>query len=183
MANLPRGVPTIELPDEELLGPSMRACTPAMQRFVIALLTRGDDNYTEAALQAGISPITAQSYGSRLAHHPKIAAAIREEADKRMRGAGILAASQMMKIAMDLHHKDCYKACDRLLSQSGLMVETVQRHIIEDHRSDKELEQAIILLAKRNGLAPEKLLGRPPVEDAEFEEVEGSMGGLEDLLG
>lgn len=172
------------------LGPAMRACTEGQRKFVLALLDTGGGNYTKAAEIAGYAgtPGSIRVTGHQLAHHPKVIAAAREEADRRLRGGAILGASVMIEIASDPMHKDRFKAADRLLGSAGLNLETVSRHIIEDHRSDNELLLAIAAIAKKNGLDPSKLLGRPletEVVDAEFSEVnepEESFEGLEDIL-
>lgn len=167
----------------------MRACTEGQRRFVVALLDTGGQNHTKAAELAGYGGTD----GSRrvaayhLARHPNVIAAVREEADRRLRGGAILGASVMIEIASDPMHKDRFKAADRLLGSAGLNLETVSRHIIEDHRSDNELLLAIAAIAKKNGLDPSKLLGRPletEVVDAEFSEVtkQENFDGLEDIL-
>src|ERR1700744_1660602 len=127
----------IELPDPEDLGPAMKACTEPQRRFIIALLETGGQNYGKAAAIAGHggTELASRVAGHRLAHNPKIIAAAREEADRRLRGGAILGASVMIEIASDPMHKDRFKAADRLLGSAGLNLETVSRHIIEDHRS------------------------------------------------
>jgi hypothetical protein len=101
-----------------------------------------------------------------------------------VRSGAILGASVLHEIAGDVMHKDRFKAGVELLNRSGLLVETQHRVTVEDNRSSKEIEDAIILLARRNGLDPRTLLGHSPAKpdavDAEFEEL--SSEGLEDLL-
>lgn len=177
------GTSIIPIGSDESYGPAMRALTDGQKRFVIAMLETGGANVTRAAVMAGYGEIGAQQTGSRLQHQPSIQIAMREEAEKRLRAGAILGASVIIEIAADPSHKDRFKAAERLLGQAGLGIETVQRHIIEDHRKDNEIEDAIIMMAKRHGLDPAKLLGKKAdVVDAEFTEVdEGSMAGLEDL--
>jgi len=176
------GNAVIQLGSEESYGPAMRALTDGQRRFVIALLETGARDQKLAATMAGYSPTTAANMGCRMAHMPAVQLAMREEAEKRLRAGALLGASVMIEIASDVMHKDRFKAADRLLGAAGLTVETVQRHIIEDHRSDNELRDAIVSMAKKHGLDPAKLLGDKNVIDAEFTEVEGSMKGLEDLV-
>lgn len=181
----------IPLRPDESYGPAMAALTDPQKRFVIAMLETGAQNVTNAAIMAGYSPNSAQQYGSRLQHIPAVQLAMREEAEKRLRAGALLGASVMIEIASNSQHKDRFKAADRLLGAAGLAVESVSRHIIEDHRTDSELTEFIRAIAQRNGLDPAKLLGKGEVVDAEFseidprdrsEEIEGSMEGLEDLL-
>jgi len=174
----------IELPAVQDLGPAMRELSEPQRRFVLAMVEMGTDNYTAAARVAGYGGTDGATLvaAHRLSHNPAVQAAIREEADRRLRAGAILAASALIEIVADKSHKDRFKAADRLLERAGMLVENINRTIVEDHRTDKEIEQAIILMARRNGLDPQKLLGRPlaPIE-GEFEEV-GSAEGIEDLL-
>jgi hypothetical protein len=165
------------VPNAEDCGPAMRACSPNERAFVVALVESGGTNHTLSAIHAGIggNPDASKTAAYRIMQRPRVHAAIREEADKRLRGGAILAASVLIEIASDPMHKDRFKAAENLLNRAGLMVENVSRHIIEDHRSDNELLMAIAMIAKKNGLDPSKLLGKPlekaNVVDAEFTEV------------
>lgn len=179
------------VPDESHLGPAMKALPAARRRFVVALLDTGGTNNTRAAGLAGYGGTEAarKVAGHRLAHHPKVQAAIREEANKRLHSGSILGASVLMEIAANPQHKDRYKAAVELLNRGGLIVETQHRVTVTDERSDDEIKARVVLLAEKFGMDPAKLLGasassvktEPDVVDAEFEEV-GTDAGLEDLF-
>jgi phage terminase small subunit len=176
--------------DSEHLGAAMRALTLNQRAFVVALLETGARDNTLAAQMAGFGTNIESQWqaGHRLSHNPKVLAAIREEADKRLKSGAILGASVIVKIAMNDLHKDQLKAAVELCNRGGLLVETQHRVIVEDDRRDKsEIEAAIIALAKRLGVDPVKLLGVRSVAneeaiDGEFEEVAMSSEGLEDIL-
>lgn len=177
--------------EETKFGPAMMALTAKERLFVIALVESGM-NQSKAYIAAGYSAssvqvITAES--SRIAHRPKVITAMREEAERRLKGGALLAAVAIMEIASDPMHKDRFKAASRLLDQNGLVVTTKHEVHVIDHRTTQQLIARATDLAGRLGMDPAKLLGTyaaaqlpaPVVVDAEYEEV-GSTEGLEDLL-
>jgi phage terminase small subunit len=180
----------IVLPAANELGPAMACCTEKQQRFVLALAQVGG-NAKKACLLAGYSPGDDANHnhlgveGWRNMHNKKVLAAIREVADQRIHGGGILAASVLVEIAMDPMHKDRLKAAVELANRGGL--EHVQKHEVlhKDERLDPEVVANIIRLAREQGVNPQKYLGYDPDKEAaiegEFEDVTG-MEGLEDLL-
>ena len=184
--------PHFMMPVEPHMGPAMQALTENQRAFVVAMLETGARDATRCATIAGFGNTEGARWqaGHRLSHNPKVLAAIREEADKRLRSGAILGASVLVEIASNPLHKDQFKAGVELLNRSGLLVETQHRVIVEDDRRDsKEIEAAIIALAKRLGVDPVKLLGvrseaavKADAIDGEFEEVAMSSEGLEDLL-
>jgi phage terminase small subunit len=186
------GIQIIQDPPEENLGPAMRALNAGQRRFVIALLETGASNNTVAAGLAGYGG----TEGSRrvmahnLAHNPKVQAAIKEEADRRLRAGALLAASALVEIAGNPMHKDRFKASVELLNRAGLIVQTEHKVIVEDNRLSEEIEQGIIALSQRLGVDPTKLLGnnskaaqkaniKAQAIDAEFTEVDD----LSDIMG
>lgn len=167
----------------------MSACTAQERDFVIALLETGARDATKAAVIAGYGAErhdSAKQAAWRLAHRPRVQAAIREEADKRIRTGTILGASVLMEIAMNSQHKDQYKAAVELLNRGGLIVATKHEVEVTDNRTTQTLLARVHELAARLNLDPRMLLGQAantPVVDAEWEDVdEGSTDGLEDLL-
>lgn len=179
----------IEVPDDAHLGPAMRALPETQRRFVVAFLETGGTNATKAAALAGYgsSDASQRVAGHRLSHNPRVAAAIKEEADKRLRTGAILGASVLIEIAQNPTHKDRFKAAVELLNRGGLIVQTEHKVTVVDERSDKEIEDRVVALAGKLGIDPKKLLGaafsgrEADVIEAEYEEV-GTSDGLEDLL-
>ena len=162
------------------LGEAMLSLTENQRRYVINLVEQGGRNSMLAYQRAtGCSPENAHKNAWRM-NSPHVAAAIREEADRRLRSGAILGASIMVEIAEDPMHKDRYKAAARLLDAAGLIVATEHKVTVEDKRSTQEIMRAIGRIAKDAGVDPEKLLGRAVPVDVEFEEL--SSEGLEDIL-
>lgn len=168
------------------LGPAMIDLLPKQRAFVVAMLETGGQNNTKAAQIAGYSLDNydaARATAWRLAHDPKILAAIKEEANRRLHSGAILGASVLLEIANDPTHKDRFKAASELLSRGGLVMATEHKITVE-RRDDKGMIDKITVLAAQLGLDPRKLLGNAaPAVDAEFEDVTATSDGLEDLLG
>jgi phage terminase small subunit len=192
MSNNLARVSTVPMPNEADLGDAMLQITEAQRGFVIAFLETGGQEHQRAAWMAGFgnSMEAAAVAASRMMRNPNVLAAIREEADRRLKSGAILGASVLVEIASDTKHKDRFKAGVELLNRSGLIVEQTHRVIHEDHRSDAELERAVVNLAGRLGVDPKMLLGHAAAGavaavDAEFTEVvtvTNGDEGLEDLL-
>lgn len=165
----------IIVPPETELGPAMKELTLPQRAFVLAFADFGGTNQAEAARMAGYGSANdrqaAADQAYALLRMPRILAALREEADKRLKGGAILAASVLSEIAMDVTHRDRYKAAVELLNRAGLVVEGVSRVIVEDHRTTEEIERRIVSLAQKLGIDPAKLLGNDVV-DADFTEVD-----------
>lgn len=179
---------TVILPDDPSYGPAMRGLTDKQRIFVQVLLDTGGTNETAAARAAypDQSENSVAVTAHRMAHSPKIIAAIREEAENRLASHTLLASSQIAMIARDVTHKDCLKACTELLNRGGLPFIAKSEHkvLVTDERTEQEMLERIRHLALAQGLDPKKLLGTyGVVVDAEFTEVEQSTEGLEDMLG
>ena len=160
----------------------MAALNDRQRAFVGAMLETGGQpgRHSEAARRAGYegSPDVVKVAAHRLAHNPKIQAAIREEAERRVHSGAILGASVLVEIAADPQHKDRFKAATRLLDMAGLIVTTQHKVTVEHTGDDTEKIRLAIAMAKRLGIDPKKLLGEAGVSaaevdaiDAEFEEV------------
>lgn len=179
-------------------GPAMAALTKRQQSFVRAMLEVGGraGDYARCALAAGFtgSPNVIRVTAHRLAHDTKVLAALKEEADKRIRSGALLGASVLLEIASDQMHKDRFRAATELLDRSGLMVIT-EHKVTVDHSnsSEKEMVARIADMAAQLGIDPKRLLGG--YVEAEFTEVGksdlaipraaddvGSTEGLEDIL-
>lgn len=170
-------------------GPCMTICTEQERTFVVAYLETGGRNHTTAAQIAGFGAgnnASARQQGWRLVHRPRVLAAIREEADKRLKTGAILGASVLIEIAETPGHKDQMKAAVELLNRAGLIVATKHEVEVTDNRTTSTLLARVHELAQRLDIDPRKLLGQatgaPQIVDAEFEDVERGADGLEDLL-
>jgi phage terminase small subunit len=186
------GIQLIPDPPEDALGPAMLALTPPRRRFVVALLETGTDDNSLAASMAGFGGTQDSKWqaGHRLSRDPKVQAAIKEEADRRLRGGMILAASALREIVASPTHKDRFKAAVELLNRGGLIVQTEHKVIVEDNRLSDEIEAGIIAMAQRIGVDPTRLLGsnskaaqkanaKEAAIDGEYTEVDD----LSDIMG
>lgn len=164
----------VRVEDEAQLGPAMHALANDMQRaFVSALVTLGC-TVTRAAELAGYAVAKGNGHARRLAHDPRIQAAIHEEALKLIRTDGPAALHALREIAFDktAAHRDRLKAIDMILSRGGF--HEVSEHRIEvNHKSDDQLRTELLAMAEELGMDPTakaKLIGGP-VTDAEFSEI------------
>jgi len=186
-------------------GPCMRALTERQQAFVVYLLETGSANYTRAAAFAGYS---CENYDSlrvtahRLAHDAKVQAAMREESERRLRGAAILATSRLIEIANSPGHKDQVRALGMILDRVGLPATSEQTiNVKHETVSDQEMVSKIVALCQEMKLDPRQMLGKvdglvidaeyqvinPPVPVRQIEaersgDAAGTTAGLEDLL-
>lgn len=166
---------------EAIYGPAMKALSEPQRAFVNALIETGAEDYTRAAAMAGYGGTEGSRRVSacKLMQNPKVLAAMREEADRRIHGSVLLATAALEEIVRDKQHKDRFKAADRLLERAGLIVETSHRVTVEDNRTTEEIEKRVTELAVKYGLNPKQLLGRVSTGvaeknnavDAEFTEV------------
>lgn len=167
------------------LGPAMAALNDRQRAFVLAKTLNGASNADAAKLAgyAGDSD-TLKTTGYRLAHDPRVQAALQEEAVKLMRDHAPVMIEVLHSIAINPQNdpKARIKAASELLSRSGLG--SISEHKITVERTDRTRDPQtvaaeIIAMGRQMGLEldPKHLLGPPPV-DAEFEEVDD----LSDIL-
>lgn len=171
-------VPIEPITETHGLGPAMIALNPQQRAFVLAYVETGGQDQTRAAVLSGygVTPGSQKVAGYRLAHDPKILAAIKEVADQRLRSGALLGAEVLIAIAQNPVHKDQLKAATELLNRGGLIVRQEVEHI---HRSETEAEQVkkIVSLARELGLDPKQLLGSAGVTvDADFKVVSNGKG-------
>lgn len=189
MANLPANKTDFDEVADAAFGPKMAALTERQRNYVIALLMAGDDNHTRAAAAAGYSQgseIGLRVTAHRLAHDPKIIEAMKEEGDRRMNAASVMAISELCKIARNEMHKDQIKAISMILNRTGFHERTEHKVTVE-HKSEPEQIERLKQFARILGLDAKQLLGAAGVVDAEFEDVTQEehfdpTAGLEDLL-
>jgi phage terminase small subunit len=156
----------------------MRALTVDQRRFAMAAVMFPLAKDFQIARAAGYSDF---SHGAlrvtahRLFHNDKVLAAIKELADKEIRGSALLGIATMKKIARLDGHKDQLKAAQGLVGLAGFTVEqkiSVNQTVTD--RTGAEMLERIRQLAAANGLDPARLLGgnvAGPVLDGEFSEV------------
>lgn len=166
-------LPTYVTESEMHLGPAMRALSPMMRQFVLALIQTGCSN-AKAAELAGYQggPNTWKAMGWKLAHDARVQAALHEEALKLIRSTAVMAIGVITGIAQDpqVDPKARLKAATELLNRSGLHPTTEHKLTVERVRDDASLVAEIKVMARELGLDPVSLLGAAAI-DAEFEVV------------
>ncbi len=152
------------LPAETKLGPAMKALNERQRLFVIALLDLGGrKNHRRAAKFAGYDgdAITLKVTGHRLAHDPKVQAAILEEAKSRMQAATVAAVNFIEDVLTSTRYDVKYrmKAAQMVLDRGGLHALTEHKVDVNvnDTRAEKLLR--VVALAKQLGKDPRELLG------------------------
>jgi len=152
----------------------------AWRQFVREIVQNGS-NAHQAAQAVGF---VSTSQGSRLAHDPRVQAAILEEGLKLVRTDGVKALHVLRKIAFDdqADNRDRLKACEMILSRGGFAAVT-QHQIDVVHRTDDQLKRELLAMAEELGMdraAKAQLVGGS-VTDAEFEEVPAHVDPLSDI--
>lgn len=168
--------------DEVELGPAMEALTDKQRKFVRAVRHLGAEhgkiNYTQAARLAGYKDAGTSAIkvnASQLARHPKIQAAMREEALTDVGLGAYLATKFVVEIAADKKAKnaDRLRAIEMLYVRAGMPAQTEHRLTVE-HVNPKKMIDLVIGLARDLDIDPQKLLGgNRDTVDAEFKEVNG----------
>ena len=186
---------SIPMPSDDELGSAMRRLNERQKRYVIAYLMNPSTNgHTQAAIIAGYGNGNYESAKQQawiLSHNPKVIAALKEEADRRIKSGIVIAASKLINIMENDQHKDQFKAIERVLNQGGLIVETQHRVVVEHddnmlsviERVKKQahalgldagelLKKIGITLDEKGEVIENKIDRREGAIDAEFEEVD-----------
>lgn len=173
---------SLAIPEEHECGEAMRALTVGQRGFVVALLDAPTEDNSLAALRAGYggNKNSAGVASFHMMRNQKVIAAIREEADRRLRAGAILGAKAVIEIAADSKHKDRFKAAVELMNRAGLLVETRHHVIVDDNRDTTALKEEVAQMLGRLFQQPVLPAIAAPM-DAEFVEVD--VNDISDLLG
>ncbi len=173
------GVPTVPDPEESGLGPAMLALTAAQRRFAIAAVQFPLAKDWQIARAAGYSAFSHGALRVRACeqfHNEKVLEAIKELADKEIRGSALLGIATMKKIARLDGHKDQLKAATAILDRAGFGVEqTINVNKTVTRKVD--VSEAALRIAEFRQKFPEqfaKMIGsvpEPAVLEGEFSEV------------
>lgn len=158
----------------------MLALSQAQRRFAIAAVMYPLAKDWQIAKAAGYSD---RSHGAlrvqahALFHNERVLAAIKECADKEIRGAAMLGIATMKKIVRNDLHKDQLKAAQTLVGLAGFTIDqniNVKQTIRDE--SGSAIMGEIKRLAEKLGVPVAKLLERKTatamaVVEGEFEEV------------
>lgn len=162
-------------------GPAMQALSPMMREFVLALLNQRKRNHAAAAKRAGYSatsPVAIRVAGHRLAHDPRVIAALNEEATKRLDVAAHIAAGVIVGVMADKEatNKDKLKAAGMVLDRTNHGV-TQTINVNKTVTRKVDVSEAALRIAEFRQKFPEqfaKMIGsgpEPAVVDGEFSEV------------
>ncbi len=171
----------------------MRAVGKVVRKFIFAHLYLPHVNSdTSAAFATGhfSTPQSAQAWASKTMQRENVKLALYEQSLKSVQTKGFIRGHRaIMDLLAMPTHKDHFKAVEFVMAHSGMQVQNVTRHIIEDTRETKDIVRMAIDYARSLGdeRLAYKLLGNSvpkDVIDAEFVVVSSDDGtaGLEDLL-
>lgn len=178
-------------------GPAMRDISERWRRFVLGLMAHGY-NATRAAAEAGYNgtPEVLASTGARLRRHPKIIAAMQEEALSRLNADVLMATGTLAEIAADptAKHAVRVKAAEAILNRVPAFVVEKKQKIVVEHKASnlKEQIEDLLRLCSLANRDPRAVMGDEYynkaieyglVRDAEFVIVEPTdFSGLEDVI-
>jgi hypothetical protein len=139
--------PTVAVPPDDELGPAMLALTPNRRRFVLELATgpSGYGSEIRAARAAGYTgdDATMKATATKVIHSAKVQEALREVGVKHIRAAAFAAIRQTKRIAANIEHHDCLKACVTLMDRGGFAVETHHTVTVQHKTLDDEALEAL----------------------------------------
>jgi hypothetical protein len=147
--------PTVTF-EEASLGEAMRALSPPMRAWVFHKVQLGCSNLRAAEL-AGYSgtPEVLKVTGHRIAHDPRVQAAMTEEAKKVLRSEG----GRSLKVLCEIRdnpqaeNKDRLKAAIEIMNRAGLNA-IAESHLTVEHRlSESEQDRRILALAAELGMS------------------------------
>ncbi len=134
----------VSVDNDTQLGPAMAALNERQRQFVYAMFEPGR-NYSDAARAAGYTDeggIRVQAH--RLAHNPKVQAAMREEAENLIGGVLPLAHASMVDILKNPAHQDHAKMIKHAQALAGI---TPTQRVEVHHKSDAASLRADLLAA------------------------------------
>jgi phage terminase small subunit len=161
----------IELPE---YGPAMLALNDRQRKFVVALFDEsapreGFGLWTWAAERAGYSasnPAVLKSQGWRVAHDPKVIAAINEHAKFHVRTLSPEAVRSLRDLLKNPKHRDHMRAIDAVLNRADPVESKLSVAVEQTWKPSVEVTEKVLRrideLAAKFGLLPS-----PKVIDAE----------------
>ena len=148
------------------LGPAMQQLTAGQRRFVESafIIVGGPTAWARAAgyRDSGKSGIRVQAH--RLRNNPKVIAAMREEAEVRLKIDGVpRAIAGLLEMVENKDHKQRHWAIGAILSRAGL-------HEVVETKTTVEVEMTVseqFAELVRLGRKPEEILANLPVDERE----------------
>lgn len=141
------GVPTVTVPPDDELGPAMLALSPTRRRFVMEL-AHGPSGYGSDVRAARAAGYTGDDGAVKVSahkalHNAKVQEALREVGGKLIRASAFAAIRQTERIANDIEHRDCLRACLALMDRGGFAVETHHTVTVEHKSLDDQALEAL----------------------------------------
>lgn len=156
----------------------MQALSPKQRAFCLAYVTQTNASASEAARLAGYMDNggggSVRVTGYRLAHNPKVLAAIREVVVARVSSNLPVYINALDRVAANDMHKDQVRAIDMLLNRGGLPDITERNVNVSVTLTTAQKNAEIRRMAEELGLDADMLLGH--VTDVEFDDVTGGDG-------
>lgn len=149
------------------LGPCMQALNEKQRDYVRMFVAYGDPlDAARASGYGGEHPQSVRNAAWKLAHDPRIKAALREYAEAHLSGLVPLATTALENILLNPAHTSHFKAVERILNQAGMVI--AQKHEVDvvDNRTADELKSYVMSIANAHGLDVKKILGYDPVSKA-----------------
>src|SRR4051812_29498961 len=154
-------LPVVEAAAGESWGPAMGALNPPQRAFVLAYVTLTNADASEAARKAGYIDHASGSIrvtGFRLAHNPKVLAAIHEVVVARVSRNLPVYVNALERVAANDTHKDQVRAIGMLLNRGGLPEVTERNVNVSMTLTKQEKIAEIRRLVDVLGLDAKKLL-------------------------
>lgn len=158
----------IKDPPVENLGPAMLALTAQQRRFVVGWIAARGKNASRIARAAGYQgEVAARVNAHHLIRNPKVLAALKEEADRQLDAAAVLAVLGLHDLMGSKNEKVRLEAVNSALDRTGYGRRTTQDIRVEhvDSRSTEDLMRLVQQFSQ--GALP------GPAVEGEFVEVAG----------
>jgi hypothetical protein len=185
-AQLP--TPASEREDMQAFGPALASLTPKQRAFALAYVAGATQ--AEAVRAAGYSTANETVIsvaGTRLAHHPRIQAALHEEAFKMIRSSGPKAIITLQSLAFDaaVKPRDRITAALALLDRGGLGATTQHRVDVFKHEPSRaEVRARLAAACDELGFTPEMKARAMRISAMDLvEQKDGSFSADEQVTG
>ena len=166
MAKIRQRIFVIPAVAEADLSPEMRALSDKQRKFVWAMLETGGSDHTAAARMAGCAEAGVRVRAFEMTHNPKVLAALKVEAVKRMGAAAMGVTAMVVETAMNRNEStgDRLKAAAMVMDRVG-MPAVAERHVVvqDDRRTREELMKELLRIA-RDVEVPVARLAGPVIE-------------------
>jgi phage terminase small subunit len=158
----------MEVPEEVMFGPKMRALSSDRQRKFCWLMASGAKSAAECARQAGYedngsiwdnSKSGVRVTAHRLAHDPKVQEAIEEATRATLQGLAPIAVKHARMILEDRKHPYHGRMIEAVLDRTGFFARSEHVMKVEHAVDERAMMELARKLAAENGIDVKRLLG------------------------